>query len=344
MAPLRTARESFDLKQLSSGLDRELRSFRSFPMNDLMARLADNQRLTAACSHSFDPERFIAPAWLVQICQFADVVNLAVPLRPAQLAFVSQKALHHLAPNAEYFLGLIVEDGAFLPTQFDAPKPCYQWLLVLTAFDDDLQHLLAAMTCGHGGLVLPADLTDGRSKLVRQRLDQRKTHDPAESPQAVDVESQQVVLHEAPIFRLVLGDDTEVGIMPPSGQVDRLAATLVEGTFLANDLHGDLQSRCAIDAALTAVVMLAIGVQGDDLIAEESCRFRAGMGDQRLVLREFKLESALQELLQMLFDLLGFCPWTTETEQEVIRIPDVPKAAEVRVVGVTGGHALSLSA
>ena len=39
---------------------------------------------------------------------------------------------------------------------------------------------------------------------IRQRLDQRKFHHPMQLPQAMDVKGQEVVLHEAPIFRLVL--------------------------------------------------------------------------------------------------------------------------------------------
>jgi hypothetical protein len=40
---------------------------RPFAMNGFMARLANNQRLAVAGRHPLDPERFVAPAWLVQI-------------------------------------------------------------------------------------------------------------------------------------------------------------------------------------------------------------------------------------------------------------------------------------
>src|SRR5205809_998391 len=123
--------------RLSSGLCPELMPVRPFTMNGLMAGLANDQRLAAARRHPLDPERFFALAWSVQIRQLADVVNLTVPFCPAQLALLRQKTLHHLAPNAEDLRGLIVEDGAFLPTQFDASETGYQWLLLCTAFDDD---------------------------------------------------------------------------------------------------------------------------------------------------------------------------------------------------------------
>jgi hypothetical protein len=50
-------------------------------MNGLVACLANYQRLAAVGSHPLDPERFPVPAWLVQISQPADVVNLTVPVR-----------------------------------------------------------------------------------------------------------------------------------------------------------------------------------------------------------------------------------------------------------------------
>ena len=81
MAPLQTARESFDLKQLSSDLCLKLVSLQSSLVVDFMTRSTDHQRLAAACGHPLDPERFFTPAWLVQIRQLADVVNLTVRLR-----------------------------------------------------------------------------------------------------------------------------------------------------------------------------------------------------------------------------------------------------------------------
>ena len=224
--------------RLSSGLCPERVPVRPFAVNGLMAFLANYQRLAAARRHPLDPERFFALAWLVQIRQLADVVNLAVPICPAQLALLRQKTLHHLAPNAEDLPGPVVEDGAFLPTQFDAPETGYQWLL-LTAFDDDFQHLLGAVK--RASMVFwyfrRIRRTDVRN-LFASVLTSDRLHDPVELPQAMDVEGQQVVLHEAPIFRLVLRDDAEVRFLSPCGQVDGLASSRVSGAFLADDSRG----------------------------------------------------------------------------------------------------------
>jgi hypothetical protein len=72
--------------RLSSGLCPERMPFRPFAMNGFMASLANYQCLAAARGHPLDPERLFAPAWSVQVSQLADVVNLIVPFRSAQLA------------------------------------------------------------------------------------------------------------------------------------------------------------------------------------------------------------------------------------------------------------------
>ena len=95
---------------------------------------------------------------------------------------------------------------------------------------------------------------------------------------------------------------------------------------------------------MTTMVVLLIGVQGNDLVAEEPCCFRSRMGNQRLLLGEFKFERVAQESLQLKLDLFGFSPWSTEAEQEVIRIPDIPQAPEVGIVGIARWHVLGLSA
>src|SRR5262245_64968654 len=143
--------------------------FGPFAMNGFMARLADYQRLAAAGSHPLDPERLSAPARSVQISQLTDVVDLKRSLlRPAQLAVLSQKALHHLAPNAEHLPGFVVEDGALLPAQFDAPETGYQWLLLRTAIDNNFQHLLGAVRSVHRFTVPPADQARCCQEIARE--------------------------------------------------------------------------------------------------------------------------------------------------------------------------------
>src|SRR6202171_3404817 len=114
-APLRTARESFDLKRLASGLCVEPVPLRSLAMNGLVALLTEDQGLAAASRHEFDAGGILSLSWSIQIGQLADVVDLTASLGAAQFAFLSQKALHHLAPSTGDLLGVGVEDGMLLP-------------------------------------------------------------------------------------------------------------------------------------------------------------------------------------------------------------------------------------
>ena len=68
-APLRTARESFDLKQLASGLCVERVPLRSLAMNGLVALLTDDQGLAATSRHQIDPRSLLPLSWSVQIGQ-----------------------------------------------------------------------------------------------------------------------------------------------------------------------------------------------------------------------------------------------------------------------------------
>ena len=61
-------------------------------MNDLVALLADDQGLAAACSHPLDPRRFLALSWSVQVRQLVDVVDLTGLLGPTELAFLSHSS------------------------------------------------------------------------------------------------------------------------------------------------------------------------------------------------------------------------------------------------------------
>ncbi len=47
-------------------------------MNLLVALSAGYQGLPAACGHPFDPEGSLLLSWLMQVCEFANVVDFAV--------------------------------------------------------------------------------------------------------------------------------------------------------------------------------------------------------------------------------------------------------------------------
>ena len=59
--------------------------------------------------------------------------------------------------------------------------------------------------------------------LIRQRLREGELHHAVHLPQPMDVKGRQVVVHHAPIFRLVLRDDAVIRRVETRGQVRRFA-------------------------------------------------------------------------------------------------------------------------
>jgi hypothetical protein len=80
---------------------------------------------------------------------------------------------------------------------------------------------------------------------------------------------------------------------------------------------GHAEADLAVDVALATGGLPVVVLHGD-LVAEESGRAAAGVGDQRLVLGQFQLEIVMQEPGQALLDLLGFGLGSGEPEQGVV--------------------------
>ncbi len=78
-----------------------------------------------------------------------------------------------------------------------------------------------------------------------------------------------------------------------------------------------------------------VAVLGLKIIAQEAGCLLASMCDQGLFLREFQLESLLQEASQLAFDLLCFRPCSRKAKQHVISIPDVTQSSVVGIVGIS---------
>jgi hypothetical protein len=176
-------------------------------MNALMALLADDQGLTLACGHAPDPERFFSLAWSVQVRKFPDMVDFTLHHGAAQFTALRQQALDHLTARAEDLGWLIVEDSLLLPSELNAPKPSDQGLFALASFVLYLQDRERAVEGRHGGPILAVDPVDTCVMLVGEGLHQGQLHDPVNTPEAMHVVRQQVVLNEAPILRLVLRHD-----------------------------------------------------------------------------------------------------------------------------------------
>ena len=152
-------------------------------------------------------------------------------------------------------------------------------------------------------------------------------------PEAVGIECQQVVLNEAAILRSVLADDAEVVIVQPFGSVYDLSVPHVAAALLHDHIVRDFQTDQDIDDALTTLVMLLIGMECHDFVSEEPRRMVAGVGDQRLYLGESSRNVSRRNWPMRRLISSGFVSGAAESEQPIIRIPDIPKPSEVGVFG-----------
>jgi hypothetical protein len=83
------------------------------------------------------------------------------------------------------------------------------------------------------------------------------------------------------------------------------AAPQVRGGLGLDHIPGDTEGDLTVNASTTAGLLRVVVLDGD-LVAEESGRACAGVGDQRLVLGQFQCEFVTQKLGQAMFDFLGF--------------------------------------
>lgn len=140
----------------------------------------------------------------------------------------------------------------------------------------------------------------------------------------MEIVGQTIVLHYAPVFRLILGHDTVCTVVDPLHQVNRLAFPHILATLIVDDLYRHPQTDAPVDAALAAMIMLIICMQGMDFIAQEVSAPATRMGDERLFLTEFKCQFVSQERGELTLDVVCFGLWTCKPKQEVIAIPHIP--------------------
>ncbi|WP_239342520.1 hypothetical protein [Frankia sp. CiP3] len=119
------------------------------------------------------------------------------------------------------------------------------------------------------------------------------------------VERQPVVLRDTPELGLELRDDTEVRIHRAFGSPDRSAVVQVGRTCGTDDIDRHLQPDRRVDAAVTSLIALVVGVQHHNLIAEEPGGLRPPMCDHGLGLGQLQREIFPQEPPDLGLDFLG---------------------------------------
>jgi hypothetical protein len=86
-----------------------------------------------------------------------------------------------------------------------------------------------------------------------------------------------------------------------------------------------------------ATCELPIVVLDGDLVAEESGRACAGVGDQRLIRGQLQCEVFTKELGQALCDFFGFGFGSGEPDKGVVGIPAIAQPPIARIVGICAG-------
>src|SRR5260370_14526199 len=91
--------------------------------------------------------------------------------------------------------------------------------------------------CGDRRFVALVHLWPREPEFGCQGLDERLLHHPLERMQTAQVVSESVIVHQTPIFRLVVGDDGEITLHRQVLPVSRFALALIT---LACLLHATL--------------------------------------------------------------------------------------------------------
>ena len=76
------------------------------------------------------------------------------------------------------------------------------------------------------------------------------------------------------------------------------------------------------------------------MVAEKSCGFASGGGDERFFLSEVQVQVVSEESSPVRLNLFGFRPRTIEAQEQVVSGDDVVEAAVMGVVDLKGGQGL----
>ena len=111
----------------------------------------------------------------------------------------------------------------------------------------------------------------------------------------MEIVGQSVVLHDAPIFLLVLSHDAEERIVDQFPAVNRFTVAEIALVFFSYHVRWHFQSDLPVNASVTALIELSVVVERHDFIAEKARSTGPRVGDERFGFGEFQLEVLAQE-------------------------------------------------
>lgn len=111
-------------------------------MDRFMAFPTHYKRFASSGYHLFDPLRFLFSPQLLEIREFANMVNFYFFFRSAEFTRVSENALKQFAPIGHCQLGLTIhKDRVLLAFERDTAKLRNEWLFVAASLNHDFEAL-----------------------------------------------------------------------------------------------------------------------------------------------------------------------------------------------------------
>jgi hypothetical protein len=179
--------------------------------------------------------------------EFADLVNCHLVRLPRQLAPpFEEPGYQFLAWVRSLGEDAVDEDRGLVACEGYPAEPCDQRLLAC-AFDAGFKALPSPVRCIDGGPMSGRHLRHGGLVLGCQRLEHRCFGDPTQTRESPNVDGQQVVLDDAPVFGAEGLDDVVV-VEILSGRVAfGFAAPHVGGTFRLDHIEWHAQRDQPVD-------------------------------------------------------------------------------------------------
>ncbi len=253
-----------------------------------MTRSTENQRLATACRHRFDPLRLVSACVCGEVFQSSNVVHFNVIGCPTVLAGVGQEAFFEFCASSIDARWLVIEDCSAVPLQGNASPLGDQWLLAFS-HSHNLESLIGSPLHGDRRFVALVALVHREPEFGCQGLDERLLHHPLERIQAAQIVRESLIVHETPIFGLIVGHDGEITFRHQFWPVSGFAFALIALAFLLSDAGRDAKSDASIDTPLGMRTLGGV-VEHLNCIAEEASALTPGMGNECLCVGEFQLE------------------------------------------------------
>lgn len=232
-----------------------------------------------------------------------------------------------------------------LPDAWNA-SPCgYEWFLSFTR-NDDVSSFVSLSLNIEVGLVFLVPPVHGYVVCARQRHSPRGLHHPREFLERVKGVSHPRGVNDPPIFTLVRGHTGVVAFIEQRCPMHGFGVLQGPLAFVLHDSLWNSQADVSSDPAVVPSVfvsrVLAVAVQCNNLVPQESGCLTSGMGSHGLFFRQSERAFFTQERSEWCFDLFCLFLRSDERQSEVVSVAAVASPAGVRVVRFDRGKALRL--